>query len=432
MVYNPNADAGSGAAQIPLQGVGVQINPMENIGKAYTLADLMQRTQMQGNAAVTSNIQTQDMLATRQALGANTKQDPQTGQMAIDIPGTLRDLNKVSPTAAVNFQMSMQQRQAELAEKQATLQQTQLGNALSRVNLVGQLVQHVDNQEDLDRVRTHAGTLGIDPQMIPQTYDPKEKEQLVSQAVKASEMLNNKIEMSRLKLTAAKNTSEIVQADAAAANEVAGQYKDDPYVKEYIALSNTYQSFKSMESTKDFAQGIKDRDLLYNFQNVINPNRSATGGTIEQDEEARSTLENMGVDVKKIVSGGTLAPSQRQQIAAFINQKYKDTTLQAQAVFNQYQNRLINLRAIGRNVDPYHTLPMYGGVRDHAPPGAEDYGTTQKPEEAEAQPAAGIKLNAPGRVLGMDEVVETAKRYGKTPDQVLKDAKAKGYQIEGM
>lgn len=461
MLNDPNADAGSAAAQIPLQGTPVRMtNPMENLGNAYSLADLALKTNTLKNENTINNLNTADTLATRQALANNSHQDPQTGQIAIDLPGTLKDLAKASPTAAVNFQLSMQQRQAELAEKQATLQQTQLGNNLSRVNLVGQLVQHVNSQEDLDRVRAMAPKFGIDPNQVPETFDPKERDQLVSQAVKASDMLNNKIEMGRLQLTAAKNTNEILQADAAAANEVAGQYKDDPQTKEYVNVANTYTSFKSMEKTKDFSQGIKDRDLLYNFQNIINPNRSATGGTIEQDEEARSTLQSIGVDIAKIGVGSSLSPSQRQQISSFIEQKYKDTTLQQQAVFNQAQNRLINMRALGRNVDPYHTLPMYGSVVDHVPASADtdNYrmsnaltssitgtGGVQAVSEDDLKPPTGTPVKAKGAIApppGEGEIQGKLKpttkadvqahaaKYGLSYDAALKDVQAKGYVVQ--
>lgn len=457
MFENPNADAGSSAATIPMQAHGGQIkSPLDLMQGAYTLFDLMQKTKILGNEATKSNIETADMLATREAVAKNTHQDQNTGMINVNFEGTLKDLAQKSPTAALNFQLSMQQRQAEVAEKQAQLQQTQLSNATSKVNLVGQLVQQVNSQQDLDMVRKLAPTFGIDAAQIPDEYDPAVKGQLVSQAVKASEMLTHKLETARLGLAATKQTAELSQMDASATNEVVGQYKDDPLTREYVKLSNTHTTFKSMEATKDFSQGLKDRDLLYNFQNIINPNMSATGGTIEQDEETRGMLEGMGVDVKKVLNGDSLSPSQRQQISSFIEEKFKQSTLQQQAVFNQYQNRLIGLRAQGRNIDPYHALPVYGDVVNHVPNNWGEYSggipqineadlatdptlaravggkgaAVPPPAMGEASPAK-VSATANAPMFAIKDINARAERTGENPADIVAAIKAKGGRVEG-
>lgn len=443
--------------------MGIQ-SPMQQAAAVAQARSAMDAQQITANNATLSNISTQDTLATRKALAANTTTDPTTGQMSVDYPGTLKALAAVSPSAALSFQQAQQERIATIQEKQATLQATQLANQQSKINLIGSVMQHVkdspDPQAALDNLNIVAKQ---NPDLygnmsIPQTYDPAKMSQFVDQAQKVSEANNQKIETNRLGLTATKQSADIAQMANSAVNEVAGQYKDDPNTKEYVQMSNTYTSFKAMQSTKDFATGLKDRDLVYNFQNIINPQRSATGSTTEQDEEARSILQGWGVDANKVVGGDQLSASQRQQIGAFIETKWQQSTMKQQAVFNQYQNRLINMAAKGQSVDPYHALPAYGDVIQNTPKSAVDHSSdvssaapgiqidgTAPPVNASAlspsagNPAAGTPNPMPpsapalasGPVISKASIDARAERTGENPADIVAAIRAKGGRIEG-
>lgn len=356
------AQSPSGYTNIPMEGQ----NPEDQATKAVSLASMIQGTQLRQNALTQSNIETSDMLATRQAIAGATTQDPNTGQPTTDLPSAVAALSKTSPTAALNLQLSMAQRQSEVALKQADLIGKQTSNTQSQVNLVSGLMLGVQNDPDpptaYARLKQNAANYGLDPTKMPATYDPVQAQQFINQSLTTSQALNNKIETTRLGLTATKNTADIRQMDATATNEVTGQYQDNPATKEYVNIANTYQSMKSMQASGQFSQGVLDRDLLYNFQNIINPNRSATSGTIEQDEEARSTLQSFGVDFNKVINGASLSPSQRQQITSFAENKFRDATANQQVLYNNAQNRLVSMRAQGRDVDPVNSLPEYGAT----------------------------------------------------------------------
>lgn len=477
---------------IPMSGN----NPLDQATKAATLRDLTLTNTIRQNQAQISNADTSDTMATRSAIAANTRTDPTTGQPSTDLDGAVRSLSQTSPTAALNLQISMTQRRTELAEKQAELTGKTLTNSLSQVNLGGAMMRGVyagddmaAGQANLDRLRANAPSLGLDPAKIPTTYDPAQVQQSMKQATSAGEMLTNKIETARLGLANTKQTKELQQMDATATNEITGQYKDDPNTKEYVQLANTYQTFKSMQATPEFSKGLKDRDLLYNFQNIINPNRSATGGTIEQDEEARSTLGGIGVDFNKVINGGSLTPAQRQQISSFVEGKFADASMNQQVVYNNAQKRLINMRSQGREVDPVNSLPEYGATVDDGQGGKKwvgvhnvmsDYNTQSNAQPADTT-SSGIKLSgnstdpdanggaaptkqqtvdaaaamspqvtagklsvqspkgnpnkvAPppsaGKFMTRADITATAIKSGRTEAQIEQLAKAKGYTVE--
>ena len=455
-------------------GIAESVNPItlpsyNNIAtQAMTLKDLRLRNQLMQNEVTQSNLSTGDALATRDALSNNLTQDPTTGQLSVDYAGTLKELNDGGHgLAALNFQQAQQERVATIAEKQATLQATQLSNQSAQINLAGQVLQHIqaspDPQKALDNLnivaQQNAQLYGSIAHVIPKTYDPDTFGQYVDQAEKTSDFINQKIEVNRLGLTATKQNADILQMANSATNEVAGQYKDDPNTKEYVAMANTYTSFKSMQQSGDFAKGLQDRDLVYNFQNIINPMRSATGSTTEQDEEARSVLQGWGVDMKKVMGGDQLAPEQRQQISAFIENKYQQSTLKQQAVFNQYQNRLVHMSAQGQPVDPYHALPTYGDIVQNAPKSAVDHsgdvdkgapgiqidGTAPpistsdlyKPTTPSANPppppATAFQGGgaATGPVISRASIDARAERTGELPADIIAKIKAKGGRIEG-
>lgn len=453
MIDDPNADSGSGAATLPLQVQVPKVNVIGNLENAETLAGLIGRTSTSLNQATQSNLETRDALATREAVSKNTTQDPHTGSAVLNFNGAISDLMKTSPTAAINLQMSMQQRQAEVAEKQAQLQQTQLANNLSRVNLVGQLVQHVNSQDDLDDLRTNmqknpALYGGIPLESIPQTFNPQERDALVAQSMKASEAISQKIAAGHLSLQATKNVADFQQDAFTKANEAINGYRDDPHTKDYVKMVNTYTNFQSMKKTPDFSDGIKDRDLIYNFQNMINPDRSATGSTVEQDIEARSLMESLGIHIQGPMTGQFLSTSQRQQISGFIENKYKSETLQQQAVFNQAQNRLININAVhpgGQVIDPYASLPTYGGVVNHVPStfNAAKPGNGAQPvnlsDMQKPQPKGGNLPNPPPAgqagerkgIVSSASIEKAAQKRGISIEDAKAMLKAKGYSIEG-
>jgi len=430
-----------------------QTNYLGNLSQAYTIADITQRLPVIANQAKMSNLETADTLATRDAVAKNTTQDPNTGMVNLNYQGAINDLMQKSPTAALNFQISMQQRQAELAEKQAQLQQTQLGNGLSTVNMIGSLVQHVNSQEDLDRLNQVAPTLNLPQNIlsaIPKTYDPQVKDQLVDQSMKTSEMLNAKIEMGRLNLTQQKQTADINKQDFEISDNVLKAYNDNPLIKNYVQMSNTYSSFKAAQQVTGSAEGVKDTDLLYNLQSIINPDRSPTSSTIEMDQHARGFLDSIGVDVGNVANGDRLSPSQRQQITEFIENKYKASTLQAQAVYNQSQNQLILSRATrpGSNINPDSTLPIYGGIVNphpydtdaagtEAPAGKNmDLGTKTGMANGinemakQTPPINASQLQAPNGVIPMAQVQSRAQRTGENPADIINALKAKGYGVQ--
>ena len=442
-------------------------NFTQNAVQGMTLRDLRLQNDILQNQATKSDAETGDLMAQREAIENNTTQDPTTGQLNVDYKGTLKDMvDGGHALAALNFQQAQQERVATIQEKQASLQATQLANQSGQINLAGQVLQHIQSSPDPQKALDNLNTVvQQNPQMyasiahvIPKDYDPDTFGQFVNQAEKTSDFINQKIEVNRLGLTATKQNADILQTANSAVNEVAGQYKDDPNTKNYVEIANTYTSNKAMLATKpdEVAQGLFDRGLIYNYANIENPGRSATGSVAEQDIDAKSYLDKIGVHLNGPLDGSVLSASQRTQLQDFIENKYQQETLKQQAVFNQYQNRLVHMAAQGQPIDAYHALPTYGDVVQNVPktavdhsedlhPGAEGiqidgtapplqasdlYKPATKSSIPTPPPATAFK-NSTAKVVSLSSI-DQASVDAKQPVETLKaHFRSLGYKIEG-
>ena len=86
-------------ASIPLQAQAPQVNPVQSVEQAYTLADLINKQKQQQ--------------ALQQTLSAPGAIDPKTGQVT---PDTLAEVTRLNPQAG----MELQKNAADIAEKQST------------------------------------------------------------------------------------------------------------------------------------------------------------------------------------------------------------------------------------------------------------------------------------------------------------------------
>ena len=432
--------------------------------QSTSLANLRLQNDLLQNQATKSDAETGDLMAQRDAIANNTTQDPTTGQLSVDYKGTLKDMvDSGHGLAALNFQQAQQERVATIQEKQASLQATQLANQSAQINLAGQVLQHIqsspDPQKALDNLNVVAAQnpqlYGSIAHVIPQTYDPATFGQFVDQAEKTSDFINQKIEVNRTALAAAKTSADILQLANSATNEVAGQYKDDPNTKNYVEMANTYSSNKAMLATKpdQVAQGLFDRGLIYNYANIENPGRSATGSVAEQDIDAKGYLEKIGVHIEGPLDGAVLSPAQRTQLQDFINNKYQQETMKQQAVFNQYQNRLVHMSAQGQPIDPYHALPTYGDVVQNVPKTAVDHSEDSLPSapgiqiDGTAPPIQASDLYKPTQpsavsppppagaasipTISRASIDARAERTGELPADIIVKIRAKGGRVEG-
>lgn len=458
------AESPSQYSNIPLSGT----NPLDQATSAATLRDMNSRATVAQNEALKSNVDTSDTMATRAALSANTTQDPTTGQMKIDIPGTLKALSAVSPTAAVNFQMSMQTRQAEVANKQAELQGKQLANSASQLNLAGQIANGVTDQESLDRARANAPIYGIDPNKLPKTYDPVQMAEMKRQGMSAADALQKQIDLMNFQQRQPNITNEILNRDIGQANTVAKAYDDNPNTQNYVKVANTNASFESMMKNPTIHQGTNDVELINNYLQTINPNRATTSSGARLDIDSMSDLEKVGVDLKGVLKPNILSPNQRAQMIANIRSKYSEATAQQQVIYNQHFNRLQNMKAQGMQIDPFHTLSTYGSVQPVIPPSAQGesnrinalHSSLDAPQGVNIgdvvgqgiPPVAASQLTAPqpkgkpvppagaqgasaapaaGPMFSNAQIKARAERTGELPEDIIKQIRAKGGSVEG-
>ena len=162
----------------PDTSIPLSIKPPDNflqtLGSIYALKGQQQDQQLRGQQIQQGQQGWSDQQAVRAAIQHNTKPDPQTGAPTLDRSGVLGELQQTAPTQALTLGQQFLTQDIQRAKAQQEFTKTDLENAKSRVNLMGQLANGINNQNSYDSALQRGIQEGLlKPGQAPAVYDPQ-------------------------------------------------------------------------------------------------------------------------------------------------------------------------------------------------------------------------------------------------------------------
>jgi hypothetical protein len=140
-------------------------------------------------------------------------------------------------------------------------------------------------------------------------------------------------------------------------NSIAGSFDNEAIVKNYNVIAEGYQFAKSLsDSTKNPAD---DQALIYSLAKALDPGSVVREGEYATAQKyAQSWINAYGSGVQQAIAGtGFLSQTARTNIKKTIEQRYLTSKTNYDNVYNQYQQRINNVKQGG-----FNTLTDYGAA----------------------------------------------------------------------
>lgn len=402
-------------ANIILQGQAPQLmGPLDAYGKAMSLKQMAQQGQMADLQLQQAQRAQQNDQQIREVFSRNVTQG-QDGTPTLNRQGVLADLYKVNPTKALDVQQTwtkadMEQRKSDREDKKAQIEYLVKTN-----EAVGQLLGGVTDQATYDQARQIAVQNGIpNAEKMPTTYDPNLVKRLQMMALSAKDQLEQQwkamgYDQEERKMGVTMRGQVMADARSRDQNQInAGKQTLETENKlrdEYNQLTKTFRdvrdSYGRIQESGKGGKGVNDIALIYAYMKMLDP------ASVVREGEFATAQNSGGVPGKVIamynglLNGQKLAPTVRAEIINQAGNLYKRAEADNAFMSEQYRN--IAVRS-GANPDNVIT----------------DYGSTAKP--------AG-RATGSSKTISQADVEATAKASGKTVQQVMDAARAKGYVV---
>lgn len=152
-------------------------------------------------------------------------------------------------------------------------------------------------------------------------------------------------------------------------NSIASSFDNEPIVKNFNILNEGYQYAQSMPNTTK--NPSDDQALIYAFAKAMDPNSVVREGEYATVQKySQSLLNSYGKSVSQAIAGtGFLTPDARANIKKTIEDRYKVSKTNYDALYKQYQKRIEDARAgKGNTLTDYSTAYNTGGGINESDP----------------------------------------------------------------
>ncbi len=402
-------------ANIILQGQAPQLmGPLDAYGKAMSLKQMAQQGQLTDMQLQQAQRAQQDEQAMRDVFAKNVTQGPD-GAPSLNRQGVLADLYKVNPTKALDVQQTwtkadQEQRKADREDKKA-----QMEYLIKTNETVGSLLNGVNDQATYDQARQIAVQNGIpNADKMPSTYDPNLVKRLQMMALSTKDHLEQQwkalgYDQEERKMGVTMRGQDMADARSRDQNQIqAGKQTLETENKlrdEYNQLTKTFRdvrdNFGRIQESGKGGKGANDIALIYSYMKMLDPTSVVREGEFATAQNSGGVPDKVIAMYNGILNGQRLSPNVRAEIVNQASSLYKRAEADNASMSEQYRNIAVRL---GANPDNVIT----------------DYGSTAKP--------AG-RATGSSKVISQADVEATAKASGKTTQQVLDAARAKGYVV---
>lgn len=334
------------------------------LSQVMQLKSLANQQQLQSFAINEANIKYSDLSAQQVAMQSNQKTDPNTGTTSIDLPGAVSDLNQSNPRAA----MSLQSAYLGQLKASADLQNQQNANSIQQSTVIGnaaRIVLAAPTQQNFDQVKQGLianGQSAIVANLGSDITDPQTIQKLQSAAL-LTENIHDQVAdqqaQGHLALDQAQfgqtvnNNQQVLSQRTVNDLQTQGlnfqkQYQQDPQTAEFNKISNGFNQLQTaynnvtalnVNGAPQTVQGVGDKGLAIGLLKLENPNRSPTSSSIATAEETAGWPDSVRAAVNNAMTGGTLAPAQRDQILAYGQQRLEASRIKQMFVDANYAGR---------------------------------------------------------------------------------------------
>ena len=414
-------------ASIILQGQAPQFqNPLDVAAKVMSMKQMMQQGQMADYQLEKARQADSDDKQMRDIFAKNVVQDPTTGETTVNRKGVLADLYKVSPGKAMDVQQTWLKQDAENSKTERENKKAQLELTLKQVDLAGQLAGAMTDQQSYDQMKAYAAQMGLpNVDKLPAQFDPAFVKRMQMMSLQAKDQLeqqwkalNYGLDVQKFDETKRHNTStegisirgqnmtDQRQRDANAiqqgqkASAIENQLRDEfnSLTKDHRSVTDAYS--RVMETAKG-GKGVNDIALIFSYMKMLDP-----GSVVREGEYA--TARNAGGVPDRIISmynqalnGSQLSPQVRADMVGQARKIYERSQADMGNIANQYKD------IAGRNgANPDNVVVSFNS-------------TSARQSSADA-----------GKTLTEADIQATMKSSGRSRQEVLDAAKAKGYAVK--
>ena len=409
-----------------MQGQAPQIqNPMDIAAKAMNLRDMVRQGEMQDYQLQKARQADSDDRQMRDIFSRNVKQDPTTGETSLDRKGVLADLYKVAPTKAMDVQQTWQKQDLENSKADREAKKAQIELQLKQVGLAGQLAGAMTDQQSYDQMKAYAQQLGLpNVDKLPAQFDPAFVHRLQTMSMNAKDQLeqqwkalgfgldSKKFEETRRHNTATEgitlrgqNMTDQRQRDANGiqqgqkASAIENQLRD-----EFNSLTKDHRSvtdaFSRVQESAKGGKGVNDIALIFSYMKMLDPGSVVREGEYATARNAGGVPDRVIVMYNQVLQGSQLSPQVRAEMVGQARKIYDRSQADMANVAGQYKDI-----ATRNGVNPDNVVVSFNSTASKGQP-------------------SGAKS------ISEADIQATMKASGRSREEVVNAAKAKGYTVK--
>lgn len=417
-------------AGIILQGQAPQFqDPLDMMAKTMSMKQMYQQGQMNDVQMRKVQEAEQEDRQLKEIFSRNIVQDPTTGESNLDKKAVLADLYKLAPNRALEIQQTWQKQDNEAMKLDRENRKVNLELAIKQAQLGGQLAGAMKDQQSYDEVKAYARQLGLPGvDKFPEQFDPAFAQRLQVMALDAKDQLEQQwkalgydLDAARFEETKRHNArneeiairgqdrTDIRARDANIINAgnkssaLENQLRDEfnSITKEHRSVVDAYgRIVKASEGTA----GVNDIALIFGYMKMLDPGSVVREGEYANARNAGGVPDRVITLYNQALKGSQLSPQVRAEMVSQARKLYEQSQADMGDIARQYSDI-----AERNGANPANVVVSYTSSADRKRGGRDSSGDM---------------------VLTEADIQATMKSSGRSRQEVIDAAKAKGFKIK--
>lgn len=386
-----------------------QIRPIREAlgtaGQVVSLRDLMRQGQRQDLDYQRAELDLararrddDEQMRLRDVLRGAVTRTPE-GAVSLDQNKAVSGAYEVNPLTGMALQGQLQSQGVATAAAQRQAEFDRIKLLREKNDFVIKMAGAATDQSSYEAVRKQLDAAGIRTDHLPPVYDQRLRDRLLLMGLDTKDRLDQvwkekqfDLDERRLGETQAGRQEQSTQRGNQNENTLRDEYLN--LTKGFREMRDAYGRIQSLKSSKT---GISDTALIYGFAKMLDPLGAVREGDYEAIASSQSYPEQFKTWAYKVANGEKLSDATKAQIMNEVEAMYQQAETDVAGMRGQYRDMA---KRIGAN--PENVIP--------------DFRSSQR--------AMG------GKKMTWADVKTTARSSGKSMAEVMKDAKANGYEVE--